>query len=87
MPVPPGDFARSHCARPEVRGGPQGGYSGHHGTEIIGMKAHFNAAALRTGFPGGSDGEESTCDAGDPGSLEGRHGNHSSFLAWRIPMD
>ena len=35
------------------------------------MKAHFNAAALRTGFPGGSDGEESTCDAGDPGSIPG----------------
>ena len=77
-----------------VRGGSQGGYSGHHGTEIIGMKAHLNAAILRTDFPGGSDGKESTCNAGDPGSmpelgrsLEGRHGNHSSFLAWRIPTD
>ena len=71
-----------------VRGGSQEGYSGHHGTEVIGMKAHFNAAILRTGFPDGSDGKESTCNAGDPGSmpelgrsLEGRHGNHSSFLA------
>ena len=52
-----------------VRGGSQEGYSGHHGTEVIGMKAHFNAAILRTGFPDGSDGKESTCNAGDPGSI------------------
>ena len=46
------------------------------------------------GFPGGSDGKESTCNAGDLGSTpslrrsprEG-HGNHSSILAWRISMD
>ena len=46
------------------------------------------------GSPGGSDGKESTCNAGDLGlipelgrSPEGRHGNHSSISAWRIPMD
>ena len=45
-------------------------------------------------FPGGSNGNESACNAGDPGSIPalGRspgEGNgmtsHSSILAWRIP--
>ena len=43
------------------------------------------------GFPGGSEGKESACNAGDlcliPGlgtSAEG-NGTHSSILAWRIP--
>ena len=47
-------------------------------------------------FPGGSDSEESVCNAGDPGSVPGL-GNpgsdplekvmatHSSILVWRIP--
>ena len=46
------------------------------------------------GFPGGSDGKESTCNAGDlvpplgwEGPLEKRMATHSSILAWRIPMD
>ena len=34
------------------------------------------------GFPGGSDGKESACNAGDPGLMDGYH---SSILAWRIP--
>ena len=45
-------------------------------------------------FPGGSDGEESACDAGDLGSilgwedpLEEGMAIHSSILAWRISMD
>ena len=46
------------------------------------------------GFPDGSDGKESTCNAGelvqslgweDP--LEEGIATHSSILAWRIPMD
>ena len=44
------------------------------------------------GFLGGSDGKESTCNAGDLraicGSgdpLEQGMANHSSILAWRIP--
>ena len=44
------------------------------------------------GFPGGSDGKESACNAGDLGSIPGSgrspgggHGNHSGILAWRIP--
>ena len=43
-------------------------------------------------FPGGSDGKESACNAGDPGSIPGwkdplekRMATHSSILAWRIP--
>jgi len=47
------------------------------------------------GFPDGSVGKESTCNAGDPGvtnSIPGLrispgagNGNYSSILAWRIP--
>ena len=46
------------------------------------------------GFPGSSAGRESAYNAGDPSLIPGLgrspgwgHGNHSSFLAWRIPMD
>ena len=44
------------------------------------------------GFPGGSDGKESACSAGDPGlircqedPLEKETATHSSVLAWEIP--
>ena len=44
------------------------------------------------GFPGASDGKESACNTGDPGSIPGserslekRMATHSSTLAWRIP--
>ena len=53
--------------------------------------AHGSSYSM-LGFPGGSDGSESTCKAGDLGlipglgrSPEGGLGNHSSILAWRIP--
>ena len=43
-------------------------------------------------IPGGSDGKESACDVGDPGSIPGSErssgegmATHSSILAWRIP--
>ena len=46
------------------------------------------------GFPGGSDGKESACNARDLGSilgwedsLEENMATHFSVLAWRIPMD
>ena len=46
------------------------------------------------GFPGGSGGKESACNAGDPGSIPGsgrslekKMATHSSILAWRIPKD
>ena len=45
------------------------------------------------GFPGGSDGKESACSAGDWGLITGWEdpveegmATHSSVLAWRIPM-
>jgi len=44
------------------------------------------------GFPGGSVGKKSTCNAGDTDSILGREdplekemATHSSILAWRIP--
>ena len=46
---------------------------------------------LSLGFLGGSDGKESACNAGDPGSIPGSgrspgEGNgNSTILAWRIP--
>ena len=43
-------------------------------------------------FPGGSDGNASPCNAGDPGSIprlerfpEKAMASHSSTLAWKIP--
>ena len=43
-------------------------------------------------LPGGSDGEESACNAGDSGLIPGSgrgpgegNGNHPGILAWRIP--
>ena len=46
------------------------------------------------GFPGGSDGKESACNAGDLGlspglgkALEEGMETLSSILVWRIPMD
>ena len=36
------------------------------------------------GDPGGSNGEEFTCNVGD---LKEGMATHSSILAWRIPMD
>ena len=45
-----------------------------------------------SGFPGGSHGKESACNAGDPGSIPGLErspgegiGNPLSTLAWRLP--
>ena len=50
------------------------------------------SANLYVGFPGGSDGKESACNAGDSGSILGLRrspgegmATHSSILAWRIP--
>ena len=46
------------------------------------------------GFPGGSDGKESVCNAVDLGLIPGLGrfpgggmATHSNILAWRIPMD
>ena len=52
----------------------------------------FHPFLLSMGFPGGSEGKVSACNAGDPGSIPGLgrcpgegDGTHSSILAWRIP--
>ena len=44
------------------------------------------------GFPGGLDGKESACSAGNPGFILGlgrlpgeENATHSNILAWRIP--
>ena len=45
------------------------------------------------GFPGGSEGEESACNAGDLGLIPGsgrsppekQMATHSNILAWKIP--
>ena len=43
------------------------------------------------GFPGGSAGKESACNAGGHGSIPGpgrspeRYGYHSTIFVWRIP--
>ena len=49
-------------------------------------------AGERMGFPSGSDGKESACNAGDHGLIPGSgsspgegRGSHSRILAWRIP--
>ena len=53
---------------------------------------HYSVLVNKQGFPGGSDGKESACNARDsgliPGSgdaLEKRMATHSSIFAWRIP--
>ena len=52
----------------------------------------FYKHVLYCNFPGGSDGKESACNAGDLGSIPGsgstpaeENGNHPSTLAWKIP--
>ena len=42
----------------------------------------------RPSFPGGSNGKETTCNAGDPGSISGWGSSLEkgmALLAWRIP--
>ena len=53
---------------------------------------HLAYADISQGFPGGSDGKESACNAGDPYSLPGSGrllakgmATHSSIITFRIP--
>ena len=55
------------------------------------MNAFFDSV-LVIGFPGGSEGKASACNARDLGSIPGSGSSlekematHSSILAWRIP--
>ena len=50
--------------------------------------------AINLGFPGGSDSKESTCNAGDPGSIPGLgrspgegHGNLLHYACLENPRD
>ena len=55
---------------------------GENGRSVLGKpKNHFE------GFPGGSDGKASACNAGDPGSIPGwgRSPGEGNTLAWKIP--
>jgi len=52
----------------------------------------FQGCMVFQGFPDGSESEEFTCNAGDPGSIPWLrrspgcgHGNALSILAWRVP--
>ena len=53
---------------------------------------HIHILKYMWGFPGGSDGKASACNAGDLGLIPGLGGSpgeemasHSSTLAWKIP--
>ena len=53
---------------------------------------NYSQMFISLGFPRGSDGKESACNAGDLGSVLGlgrspgeETSHHSSVLAWRIP--
>ena len=53
-------------------------------------KVYQALSTFTEGFFGGSDGKESACCAGDPGSIPGLRrspgeGNGSTIHAWRIP--
>ena len=52
----------------------------------------FSMVTSALGFSAGSEGEESACNVGDPGSIPGSgrssgegNGNPLRILAWRIP--
>ena len=47
------------------------------------VRTKWNHVIHDWGFPGGSDGKESSCNAGDSGAIPGS--GKSSILAWRIP--
>ena len=68
----------SHC----------GGFSCF-GAQALGK---WTSVVAQEGFPGGSEGEESACNTGDPGSIPGSgrspgegNGKALSILAWKIP--
>ena len=59
---------------------------------LLEMQNPTMECSRRRGFPGGSDGKESACNAGDMGSIPGSglspgegNGNPLNILAWEIP--
>ena len=60
--------------------------------ERVGGKLKREGIYVYIELPGGSDGKESACNAGDPGSISGsknslekKMATHSCILTWRIP--
>ena len=60
-------------------------------SRILGDRGHLGIILLNWSFPGVSDGKESACNVGDPGSIPGSGrplekgmATHSSILAWRM---
>ena len=41
------------------------------GDDVLYLVDYLAASHLSRGFPGGSEGKESACDSGDPGSISG----------------
>ena len=79
----------AHEAKALVLWSPLGPGFGIGGSTVLLL---FTNASFLWGFPGGSDGKESTCNAGDPvrsvdqeNPLEKEMTTHSSILTWRIP--
>ena len=57
-----------------------------------GSKGVLQASTLSEGFPGGSEGKESACNAGDPGLIPGSgrcagggHATPSRIIVWSVP--
>ena len=60
--------------------------------QLVKGKAKDKCISPSRSFSGGSDSEESACNAGDPDSVSGLErslekgmATHSSILAWRMP--
>ena len=61
--------------------------------KILQIKLHFNKKKIK-GFPGASEGKESACNAGNPGSVSGLgrspeegNGNPLQYSCLENPMD
>ena len=61
---------------------------------MVGSRGTWEDSTLLMGFPGGSDGKETACNAGDPGSIPGLgrssgkgNGNPLQYSFLGNPMD
>ena len=59
----------------------------------VGLGSLISMVHTARGFPGGSDGKVSACNAGDPGSIPGlgrslekEMATYSKTLGWKIPL-
>ena len=85
--IPPVERLRAICHNSKAAAGPSLWPS----KESV-MILYLVQASHQRGFPGGSEGKESSCNAGDLGlipgwedALENRMSTHSSILTWEIP--